>query len=311
MTNPELMLKLATEAMEAFESEGQTSVKSGDIREWIKTQYPKEFKRLEPSWANNLLSAQSLDGARIGREPGTYKYVLWEFEEDEGEAEIEEEEEESGEEEEEGEEDEGVEGDTKPSASKKRRKQREKHLYPLLTAWVRAQGFGADDTSANKSGGAWGNPDVTGIRIVEGPLGQKVVEIMTVEVKSSRTNWKREFFEAVSHKRFANRVYFAFAYPSDNPSLEALEVADRNEMRLYGEKFRVGILVVFLPKEAYSHLHAKTGSLPELNADEVRIEELWPALHELPDPLSVSRHLADVLKIGTDSSLHAFAGKLE
>lgn len=36
------------------------------------------------------------------------------------------------------------------------------------------------------------------------------MEIATVEVKPTLANWERQFFEAVSHRRFANRSYFAF-----------------------------------------------------------------------------------------------------
>mgnify|MGYP006974890755 CR=1 FL=1 len=64
--------------------------------------------------------------------------------------------------------------------------------------------------------------DVVGLKVSEGLLGQRDLEVATIEAKLTRKSWKQVFFEAVSHKRFSHRAYFAFgASPGGALSLVA------------------------------------------------------------------------------------------
>src|SRR4051812_41284873 len=85
----------------------------------------------------------------------------------------------------------------------------ERDLYPLLHLWLSAKDFIAKDISNLKSGGKWGNPDVVGVKRVD-LFGSVEIEIASCEVKLSEANWEQFIFEAISHKRFSNRSWFAY-----------------------------------------------------------------------------------------------------
>jgi|GEM_PF-7069050 len=87
-----------------------------------------------------------------------------------------------------------------------RRRQTERILYSHFETWLRSNGYNAAITADMKTLGAWGNPDVVGIRSDRG-LSGRTHEVATVEAKISHRNFKRDLFEAVSHRRFADRAY--------------------------------------------------------------------------------------------------------
>lgn len=177
-------------------------------------------------------------------------------------------------------------------------------MYPVLRDWLVARQFRAKDTSGSKSGGAWGNPDVSGIRIAEGFLGRRDLELATIEAKVSLSQWRYWIFEAISHKRFAHRAYFAFAFGSDEPGLDRLP--DVDGLRKYAERYRVGILVVFMTKESFTRLVSdKTDDL-KLDTAEVRVEELWPALRDEVPAEELTDYLYRVLRLQTDEDLYGF-----
>jgi len=175
------------------------------------------------------------------------------------------------------------------------RRQRELLLYPVLEAWLQEQGYRSKDVSTSRSNGQWGNPDVVGIRVTEW-LTQVSVEVASVEAKTSFRDWRKWIFEAVAHRRFANRSYFAFAHPSS-----LLEKIDP-DLRHYSELFRVGVLVVGLAEDRYKQL--LSGALADpLERDEVELVERFGAPR---DNVSAEHQRAFCEGIGIDSLEAAF-----
>lgn len=153
---------------------------------------------------------------------------------------------------------------------KAERKNRESLLYPAIKAWVMEQGYRAADISASKIGGIWGNPDLCGLRLTK-TIASYEVEILTVEVKASHANYERQFFEAVSHRRFAHRTYFAFAHPAD-------QVAKiPSEMRYYSDLYGVGVLVIEMDTKDFDDLMSKKPRSSPYTLNDVDIRELYSA----------------------------------
>jgi hypothetical protein len=146
--------------------------------------------------------------------------------------------------------------------------QREKLLYPALTQWLLGQGYGAQDTSAMKSLGKWGNPDITGLKVNE-HLGTINLEIATIEAKISLSDWERFFFEAVSHRRFASRAYFAYAHPVSQQNKMPVD------MRYYSELYGVGVLSITMSDEEFDDL--LKGRSPSIDIDSSDVVEVLSA----------------------------------
>lgn len=281
-TNYELQIELMEKALSALG--GGQPHKAAEIKAWVKKTQPDKFAQLQASWGPYLSGATQDPNTRIERTPGQYTYSLR--------------------------------PEPKPSVAPASvesppetvpadpRQKREHLVYPPLAAWLRSRGFAARVTAASKKGGVWGNPDVTGIKIVDGFLGQKSIETSTIEAKTSSYYWKYYFFEAVAHRRFANRAYFAFAHGTDEPSLA--EIAEAQEMREYAEKYKVGVLVIFVPSATYRALTETNTTELALDLEELRIEELWPAVHEPVAPHSLNTFLTDVLGLKDDHEVYKF-----
>lgn len=156
---------------------------------------------------------------------------------------------------------------------------REKHLYPLLQAWLRASEYIAEDVSVLKRGGQWGNPDLLGVSRVE-ILGTSEIEIVSVEAKLSEANWERFIFEAVSHKRFANRSWYCYRTSAPYPALP-------KNMSYYAERYKVGIIQIYLTDEELEALskNDERGNLHDKALEYLdRVQERVRALYE-PVPL--------------------------
>ena len=87
----------------------------------------------------------------------------------------------------------------------------ESDLYPIFVEWLAQNGYRSQIVANSRSNGQWGNPDVVGIKIYEG-IASVETELVTIECKKVFDNWKHWIFEAVSHTRFSDRSYFAFAF---------------------------------------------------------------------------------------------------
>ena len=154
----------------------------------------------------------------------------------------------------------------------KRNRELERPLYPILEKWLQDQGFRTKDTSNMKGMGKWGNPDITGIKSEEkfGTAGD--IEIATVEAKINSDTFQLDFFEAVSHKRFANRAYFAFAAQNDYIRQQ------NDELRYYSELYKVGVLVVAMDQEIFEQY--LSGKLTKFEFEDVDVYEMFSAPYE-------------------------------
>lgn len=146
---------------------------------------------------------------------------------------------------------------------------RESTLYSVIQTWLVTMGFQAGDISNGKLGGKWGNPDLAGIKTSEGFQGISL-EILTIEVKASSKDWERQIFEAVSHLRFANRAYFAYA---EAKSRQFVQLTD---IKHYAERFGVGVLKLVLEDEDYDNL-LNGSDLKQYSSTDVEIQEVCPA----------------------------------
>ncbi len=164
--------------------------------------------------------------------------------------------------------------DSSPEEVKKR-VEREKPLYAPLVEWLRGQGYRADDTSSSKKLGEWGNPDVTGVMPVV-HLQSTIIEIVTIEAKFSLKGWKRWIFEAVSHRRFANRAYFAYARLSET----ILKVPP--EMRYYCELYDVGVLAIGLESDTFLSLGEGKNKSIDLQDTEIEVVHFAPFSYVQP-----------------------------
>lgn len=289
------LVNVVTEALIALGED--RAHQSTAIRAWVQENRPNEWSDLSRSWANYLSAASSDTHNRIERTPGKYTYFLRTDTVHDGTQATTEEEciTEDG----------STDSVSVSSTStRQQRQERESVLYPPLADWVRSRGFRARITSSSRRGKIWGNPDVTGLKVVEGYFGNKDLEITTVEAKVSLADWRHYFFESVAHKRFSHRAYFVFAVGSDEPTVSAIN--DVVPLREYGEKYGVGIAVVFLPVSTYDQL--TKGNIDGLNLtlDEIRIEEIWPASYDFISPAARVEFLENTLGLADDAAIYSF-----
>ncbi len=155
------------------------------------------------------------------------------------------------------------------TTQRRKRVEREKRLYPVLVDWVQQLGYRTRDTSANKSSGKWNNPDVTGILATD-TFNRTELEVLTVEAKHSTALWGQWIFEAVSHRRFANRSYFAF------PATQELVPKLPPEMRHYADLYGIGILAVIVGEETHRSL-IEEDEQQVIGLDEADVVEVYSA----------------------------------
>lgn len=125
----------------------------------------------------------------------------------------------------------------------------EKHLWPLIEQWLKDEKkyqYSSAMHANEKSGGKWGNPDVIALNLID-EYGLFAVESATVEVKQALSSWRTWIFEAISHKRFSERVYFAVR-TNDPDGSEIVELAG------YAEKYGIGLLTIDLSDDDFNSL---------------------------------------------------------
>jgi hypothetical protein len=167
---------------------------------------------------------------------------------------------------------------------KRPRIRREELLYPRLNTWLIENDYKSQEVANKRKLGKWGNPDLIGIQAFQSASGQ-FVETLSIEAKVNLDKWETWIFEAVSHKRFVNRVYFAYPVEGSNFVLN-------DDMRIYAEIYGIGILAMSLPPKEYKKL--QNGK--KLDEEEIEIIELFPAIFNLVRPL-VQQQLWDSLGI--------------
>lgn len=181
--------------------------------------------------------------------------------------------------------------------AQKKRASKENLLYDFLVGWLEAQSYKAKNISSGKSLGKWGNPDVAGISVVDS-FGSPSFEIITIEAKVSLENWEQWIFEAVSHRRFANRCYFAFAHPE-----EAI-IKIPSDMRYYAELYNIGILILSVENSVFDALQSGTlkSTLEDSNTDAI---EYYSAPFNFVQPVHQMRFLK-ALGVTDSKSLYAW-----
>lgn len=166
--------------------------------------------------------------------------------------------------------------DEKQATNDDGRREKEKRLYDVLLNWLIEQEYRSKVTASTRGNGQWGNPDISGIACDES-FGSLWLEVATIEVKLSERDWKKWIFEAVSHRRFANRSYFAFAHRA-----EVIKKLD-SELRYFSELYQVGILVVAMESQQYDDLQSGALEKP-VDDEDVDIIELYSAPYTAVQP---------------------------
>lgn len=192
-----------------------------------------------------------------------------------------------------------LEGDDK--SEKRKYDQVEKRLWQPVARWLLANKRPTQvsaDVAMKKKGGVWGNPDVVGLAPIK-RLGFFDIEITSVEVKPSLSRWEYFFFEAVSHKRFAERSYFAFYE-------ENFHKYKIDDLVSYAEKYGVGLLRLDLTLEQFSNLDG-WASMEGGVRDELigQFFELYPAPYS-PVELRVKCDFLENIGIRYDEDIYGF-----
>jgi hypothetical protein len=274
-------------AREALESRKPQKLSGAEIKAYIERSHPTEYDKIKSSLSPYLTRASQDATSWIVREPGAYGYIL---SKPRIEASV------SA-----GESFQGASVEAVPEAATPQTP-RELKLYHLLQEWLVAHDYKSEDVARYRSGGAWGNPDVVGLRLEECLHDHIEIELVTIEAKLSLTNWKQFIFEAVAHKRFADRAYFAFAVKLDDA--DVFRIGEYKELRKYGEKYGLGVLAICIPDDVYGQLSDPTASSVALS--DVRVVEIWPAIADKPDTVEKDRFIKSVLKMSSKASLFNF-----
>lgn len=167
----------------------------------------------------------------------------------------------------------------------------ERHIWPAVEMWLREEkkvSSACCGVANKKSGGVWTNPDVVGLTTIE-EMGFFDVEITTVEVKPSLSNWRYFIFEAIAHKRVSDRVYFLFRTSGDSQA----EIA---EILRYAEKYRIGVVEFQVSSDDFACLPqwSSLGAQERLSFVERFVEHMPAPL----DPISVRDKVSFLRQIG-------------
>ena len=152
---------------------------------------------------------------------------------------------------------------------------KEQVLYTPVENWMVRRGLIARVVSRMRILGAWSNPDLLGLKLTDCIQGMDI-DIISVEVKLSREGWRHNIFQAVSHKRYANRVYFAFAEPRGEQDVTFYE-----ELRYYCDVYGIGVLSIQVEDEAY-YRFLEEGA--ELSRDDLNVVELFASSYRYVPP---------------------------
>lgn len=167
---------------------------------------------------------------------------------------------------------------SKPEEEARRRRVfREKSLYPVIEGWLKQEEYQSRIVADGRAGNKWSNPDVVGIR-VSSSFGLTDIEIVSIEVKIGLSNWRQDIFEAISHKRFANRVYFAI------PVVDGIDKLDPDLSR-YCEMYRIGLIYIYTSEQnIHKLLHGKNDKDLPIIEDADSVDDRIPAPYEFIPP---------------------------
>lgn len=187
-----------------------------------------------------------------------------------------------------------VEPSQEESRDQNQRQQREAALYPMLRDWLDEQGYRAKDIADTRILGVWGNPDIGGIKVAD-LFGTRSIEIATIEAKIKIGGWETEIFQAISHRRYANRAYFAYAIDESQKIYP--------EMKYYAELYGVGVLQIVFTNEDY--LTLTSGTLVPYNDLVGIVREIFPAKHRNV-PQDYQKRFLDAVGVVDEASLYTF-----
>lgn len=151
----------------------------------------------------------------------------------------------------------------------RKRRGKESLLYPVAKRWLVNHSFRAKIIARKKKNGKWGNPDVVGVYVHE-CFDQRALEIVTIECKNSLADWQQQIFEAVAHKRFADRAYFAFVLPVDEVEKQYGKLVE------FAEYFGVGLLVLEMEQEVFERYNEKEPTIVQ-DLELLEFREIYPA----------------------------------
>ncbi|WP_156098500.1 hypothetical protein [Thermopetrobacter sp. TC1] len=117
---------------------------------------------------------------------------------------------------------------------------------------------------------------------------------MTIEVKPNLKDWRQYIFEAVSHKRFADRAYFMF-WVTETEAMKELE-----EMYMYADKYKIGLCQITVEEKDVRDWEKKTEG-EKLEIIDSCIIELFPAPI---DDASMREKLSFLKRLGVISKVH-------
>ena len=148
---------------------------------------------------------------------------------------------------------------------------RESSLYPIVEMWLNEKKqYGVVSKVYNRTKNKkWGNPDIVGVNLYD-DFGVKHIEIATVEVKPDLKDWRQYIFEAVSHKRFADKAYFMF-WLTESEAMKELE-----EMYMYADKYNIGLCQITIGKKDIDGWEKKSEG-EKIEIIDSCIIELFPA----------------------------------
>lgn len=175
---------------------------------------------------------------------------------------------------------------------------KEKLLYPVFEKWLLINGNRAMDTSAFRGMKRWGNPDITGLKIIT-DYGQTDIEITTIEVKVTNHRWEYDVFEAISHRRFANQAYFAFAVDGEAGNYR------NKKLSYYSSLYEIGILVLTMSKENYNNLVSGKLKIIDQNDEFFDIIELYPPKYHFVN-LEYKREFLESISVPKDHKMHSW-----
>ncbi len=289
VTKANRIVEIATKALELMGTSGVEGPYTGNkILEFARSHYlmsDQDQSELSASWHVTLSWARQSDESRITKESGRNGYILASIAPAETQTPDAR--------------DEFLKAEASVAATPAVPfQQREAKLYELLTEWLAGQGYRTGIVSNKKTPGIWRNPDVAGILITPNVMGGAEVEIATIEAKLAVARVDSSFFEAVAHKRFANRVYFAL--------VAKINEKIHSEFRVAAERFNVGILVVRLEEDDYEKL--LKGDVSDLLLAETNyiIDESWPAMYESVPAREMDTFLRETLDIDRHDKLYKF-----
>lgn len=167
-------------------------------------------------------------------------------------------------------------------------------MYPIVELWLsEKKQYGVISEVYNKTKNKkWGNPDIVGVNIYD-DFGIRHLEVATIEVKPSLKDWRQYIFEAVSHKRFADKAYFMF-WVTEAEMMKELE-----EMYMYADKYKIGLCQITISKEDVCNWDKKTEG-EKLEIIDSCIIELFPAPI---DDASMREKLSFLKKLGVVSKV--------